>query len=275
MARVITIGNRKGGSGKTTTAVCVAAGLAHRGRSVLIVDLDPQAHATLSLGVRTVPSGGMYAVLAEGRPLSEILLPTYRENLRLLPGSRRLSEYERVYTPVREARHRLAEALRPAASSFDFVIMDTPPTLGLLTISALIASTELYIPMQAHYLALDGLADMIRTVATINKLYGTELRIRGVIPTFFQERARLSKAVLADIRSHLGDNAILSPVRTSIALAEAPSHGMSIFQYDAKSAGAMDYLAVVARIDQDRDGEAQPGPQAAVATGRQGIAGGP
>jgi len=249
MGRIITIGNRKGGSGKTTTAVCLAAGLAHRGRRVLLVDLDPQAHATLSLGVRQATIAGTYAVLAEGKQVSESVLHTGPGTLDLLPAVRRLTEYERLFTPVKEARMRLAHALRPVRPAYDFVLFDTPPTLGLLTASALIASDELVIPMQAHYLALDGLAEMMRMVATINRIYGTRLRIRGIVPTLHQERARLSRAVLEEVRAHLGAGAILHPVRTSIALAEAPSHGRTIYAHDPRCTGAMDYLAVVAELD--------------------------
>jgi chromosome partitioning protein len=249
MARVITIGNRKGGTGKTTTCVSLAAGLAHRGRRVLLVDLDPQAHATLCLGVREAPAGGGYALLAERKPLEQLLVGTYLRTLRLLPGTRRLSEYERLYTPVKEARHRLREALAAAGSEYDFVIIDTPPTLGLLTVTALIASSELIVPMQAHFLALDGLAEMMRIVGTLRRLYGGDLAIRGIVPTFYQERARLSRAVMEEVRGFLGPRAILHPVRTSIPLAEAPSHGRTIFAHDPRCTGAMDYLALVAQID--------------------------
>jgi chromosome partitioning protein len=249
MARVITIGNRKGGTGKTTTSVAVAAGLAHRGRRVLLLDLDPQAHATLSLGVRGDPSGGVFALLSDGRPASELVVATYLKTLHLLPGTRRLTEFERLATPLKEARLRLRDAVRAVAPSYDYVLFDTPPTLGLLTVSALIASDELVIPMQAHFLALDGLAEMVRMVATVNRLYGTRLVIRGIIPTFYQERVRLSRAVMEDIRAHLGAGVLLHPVRTSIGLAEAPGHGKTIYAYDPKCTGALDYLAVVAELD--------------------------
>jgi chromosome partitioning protein len=249
MARVITIGNRKGGTGKTTTCVSLAAGLAHRGRRVLLVDLDPQAHATLSLGVRGASAGGGHALLAEAKPLEQLLVGTYLPTLSLLPGSRRLSEYERLYTPVKEARLRLREALTSTGSRYDYVHIDTPPTLGLLTVTALIASSELIVPMQSHFLALDGLAEMVKIVATIRRLYGGGLAIRGIVPTFYQERARLSRAVLDEVRAFLGPDAILHPVRSSMPLAEAPSHGKTVFAYDPKCSGAMDYLAVVAQID--------------------------
>jgi chromosome partitioning protein len=205
-------------------------------------------------------------VLAQGKSVSEVTLDTYHPGLHLLPGSRRLADYERHLTPVKEARQRMARALAPVASSYDYVVFDTPPTLGLLTVSALIASTELVIPMQAHFLALDGLAEMIRIVGTIDRFYANGLRIRGVVPTFYQERTRLSRAVMEDVRSHLGPDSVLPAVRSCISLAEAPSHGETIFQYAPRSSGALDYEALAARVDGGTDSAEGVGTEGVTAT---------
>ena len=251
MARIISVSNRKGGSGKTTTAVNVSAGLAHRGHSVLLIDADPQAHSTLSLGIRQKQvTYDLYSFLADPSGLERSAVATYLDALRVLPGSSRLAEFEKRYAHKPESRLWLRERLAKVSDLYDFVIFDTPPTLGLLTVSALIAATELLVPMQTHFLAMEGLAEMVRVVRQLNNTQNPQLKLRGIIPTFYRATTRLSSIILGQIRSSLGDTILLHPVRTNVALAEAPSYGRTIFQYDPRSHGAEDYQYIVGQIEE-------------------------
>ncbi len=249
MSRVCVIANRKGGSGKTTTAVNTAAALAHRGRNVLIIDMDPQAHTTLSLGrseARSKP--GLQDVLQGSCKTEDVLTDTYARRLKLIASARRLHDYERNNATKREARTTLRDRLTQIRDNFDFIIIDTPPTLGLLTVSALIAGDEVYVPLQTHFLSMEGLAEMVTIVKKVRNAYSTNLSVRGVIPTFYREKTRLSSGILDQIRGSLG-NVILHPVRQNISLAEAPGFGKTIFQYALRSNGAADYLAVAKQIE--------------------------
>jgi chromosome partitioning protein len=248
--RLIAFSNRKGGSGKTTTSVNIAAALSYLGHDVLLVDTDPQAHSTLSLGVSRNGTGpDLYSVLVNGHTPAEAVVATQIPRLSVLPASRKLSLYERAYTKTKEARTFMAAKTNSVFGSFDFVVFDTPPTLSLMTISALIACREVYVPMQTHFLALEGLAEMIRLTRQIDKLYGTGIKIEGIIPTFYRERTRLARSIMHEIRKNLGEDILLHPVRISVALAEAPSHGKSIFQYNPRSNGAHDYNAIARQIE--------------------------
>ena len=250
MKRILSVSNRKGGSGKTTTTVNIAAALAHQGKEVLVVDADPQAHTSLSLGIKPKDvSLDLYSLLVDKREPEEVMADTYLKQLKVIPASRRLTIYERTFSATKEARHSLCERLQDLNGRFDYVIFDTPPTLSLLTISALIASEEVYVPMQAHFLSLEGLVEMVTLISKINKLYNPKLKLRGIIPTFYKERTRLSQAIIAEIKKNLGEGIILHPVRVNVALAEAPSFGKTIFQYRLKSHGAFDYLSIAKQIE--------------------------
>ena len=250
MKRIISISNRKGGSGKTTTAVNISAALAHKGKRVLVVDADPQAHTTLSFGIsKGQIEGDLYSVLMGQKSAEEVMVNTYLDKLNVIPSTRRLMEYERKYSSIREARMHLAECFSSINGQFDYTIFDTPPTLSLMTVSALIASDEVYIPMQAHFLALEGLAEMVTLISKIHKLYNHDVRLKGIIPTFYKEKTKLSQEVIEQIKKNLGEEILLHPVRVNIALAEAPGHGETIFQYRLKSHGAYDYLCVANQIE--------------------------
>ncbi len=245
MARIIAFSNCKGGTGKTTTTVNVSAALAHRGTRVLVVDSDPQGHATLSLGIQAsrVKKDLYSFLLADEGPLDAIL-ETYLNRLKIIPATKKLAIFEKRYSGIKEARTYLSERLAGVAKMFDYIIIDTPPTLSLLTFSALIACDEVIIPVQAHFLGMKGLLDMVRLLYKIRQLYKPELELKGIIPTFFNEKTRLSKAIITEIKKNFGENAILHPVRTNISPAEAPMFGKSIFQYNQKSTGAIDYLRI-------------------------------
>jgi chromosome partitioning protein len=248
--RVIAFSNRKGGSGKTTTAVNVSAALAHMGKRVLVVDADPQAHATLSLGLsRSVIKDDLYSFIANGKDTDGALAKTYLQEMRIIPASRRLTDFERRYSNNKEVRVLLARRLAKYLGKFDYICFDCAPTLSLLTISALIAANEVIVPMQAHFLALEGLAEMIKLIKNLQRIYNPEIRLRGIIPTFYSDRTRLSRAIISEITKNLGEGLLLHPVRTNISLAEAPSRGETIFQYNRKSHGAFDYLKIAQQIE--------------------------
>lgn len=250
MARIIAISNRKGGSGKTTSTVNVSAALAHKGKDVLVIDADPQAHTTKSFGI--MPKDihlDLYSCLVERRDVEEAIKGTYLKTLKVIPATRRLTLYERNFSREKQARIRLSDCLSSNNREFDYIIFDTPPTLSLLTVSALIASNEVLIPMQTHFLSLDGLTEMVALIAKVNEIYNPDLRLKGIIPTFYKERTRLGRSVIGEIRRNLGEHIVLHPVRVNISLAEAPSFGKTIFQYNSKSNGAFDYFAIARQIE--------------------------
>ncbi|POR02253.1 hypothetical protein AU468_06595 [Alkalispirochaeta sphaeroplastigenens] len=252
--------NRKGGCGKTTTSVNIAAALAHMGHRVLVVDTDPQAHATMSLGIAQAGLKADLSTLVEGRTsFEEALRPTYIPRLAVIPSSRRLADFERRHSNLREARFWMRDRLSPAMDSFDFTIFDTPPTTQLLTLGALVAGREAYIPMQAQFLAMEGMIEIIELAEQVQKHYNPDLEVRGIIPTFVDPSVMGGGALLEDLRDRLGRDLVLKPVHLNRELAEAPGAGQTIFQHSLRSSGAIDYYRVALQIrdrapgDQPRD----------------------
>jgi len=255
VTRRLVFTNRKGGCGKTTTSVNVAAALAHMGARVLVVDTDPQAHATMSLGVSQAElSGDLSHVLEGRRTAAEVIRRTYVPRLWVLPSSRRLADFERRYSNSGEARFWMRDHLSDAFGGNDFVVFDTPPTTQLLTVGALIAGNEAYIPMQAHFLAMEGMIEIIELVERVATHYNPGLSVRGIIPTFYEEGAEFSRELMAALRSRLGEELVLKPVHHNLALAEAPGEGHTIFQHELRSTGAVDYYKVALQIRSRGDG---------------------
>ena len=249
MKRSIVFTTRKGGCGKTTTAVNVAAALAHMGHRVLLVDTDPQAHATMSFGIEQgTLSSDLTAVLRGELSARSALQKSYTPRLTVLPASRRLAAYERSHAADKEARRRLAEVIREVREEFELVCFDTPPTSGLLTVQALVAATEAYIPMQAHFLDMEGMIEIVEVVEQIRKHYNREIEIKGIIPTFVGESKTISRQIMDEVEEELGEGIFLKPVRLNEALAEAPGFGKTVFQYDIRSRGALDYYRVAQEI---------------------------
>lgn len=243
--KVIAITNHKGGVGKTTSAVSIGSGLSYMGKKVLLIDIDPQANLSQSLGFEE-PAENIYTAI---RGLTKANPVNVLKNLDCLPSTLDLSgaEMELSSEPGRE--YLLRDIVDAFRGRYDFIFIDCPPTLGLLTINALTASDEVYIPLQAHYLAMKGLTKIIEVVEKIKKRLNTRLSIEGVIITQYDHRKVLNRDVATAIEEFFGDKVFRTKVRNNIALAEAPSTGTDIFRYSPKSLGAADYLELCVEIE--------------------------
>ncbi len=255
MARIYVFVNQKGGVGKTTTAISLAANLALLGERVLLVDLDPQANATSSLGVdKNTVEGGVYGALIGQVTSTSQLLNSARLKLALLPSSLALAgaEIELVGMLARESQ--LQRALRPLEPHFDYILIDCPPSLGLLTLNGLVAARDgVIIPVQAEYLALEGLGLLTGTIARVRQALNPGLEIRGVVITMFDGRVALSGQVVAEVRKHFGPKVFKTVVPRSVRLAEAPSHGVPITAYAPNSPGGAAYRALAEELlDSDK-----------------------
>lgn len=249
ISRRLVFTNRKGGCGKTTTSVNIAAALAHMGYRVLVVDTDPQAHATMSLGIA---QGGLVHDLSsvlEGRSEAAAAVRTsYVPRLNVVPATRRLADIERRYANTAEARFWFRDRLAATMDSFDYTVFDTPPTTQLLTLGALIAGREAFIPMQAHFLAMEGMIEIIELAEQIQRHHNPDLIVRGIIPTFVDPEVDSPGDLLNELKTRLGEELLLKPIHLNHALAEAPGAGHTIFQHSLRSIGAVDYYRVALQI---------------------------
>ncbi len=251
MGRHLAIVNQKGGVGKTTTVVNLAACLAAAEHRTLLVDLDPQSNATTGLGVDyNTLKLSIYDVIIEGNPISTVLRPTGLSFLELVPAHIDLvgAELELVGLPERELR--LRRALEGLEASYDFVLIDCPPSLGLLTLNALTAAHGVLIPLQCEYYALEGLAHLLRTVDRVRERLNPRLEIEGILLTMFDGRTALANEVKSEVEGHLGDRVYKTVIPRNVRLSEAPSHGKPIILYDLRSAGAMAYLELAREVIQ-------------------------
>jgi chromosome partitioning protein len=267
MSRVICIANQKGGVGKTTTSVNLSASLAARGKKVLLLDLDPQGNASSGLGLKKheYQDANIYHALIGEQTLESVIRPCSVSNLFVAPANPDLvgAEIELVDIPKREFR--LRDALRPVRDRFDFILIDCPPSLGLLTLNALSAADTFIVPLQCEYYALEGLSQLLNTAGLIKKNINPELRIEGIVLTMFDTRNNLSHQVVSEIQTHFGDKVFKSIIPRNVRLSEAPSHGQSIIDYDQKSIGAVKYIELADELIEKVSGarKAQQAPREA------------
>ncbi len=249
MSRIIAITNQKGGVGKTTTCVNLAASLAATRRRVLLIDLDPQGNATMGSGVNKhelALSG--YHLLLDETPIADIIVDADRAGYNLLPGNSDLTAAEVQLMQLDEREARLGRRLRPIASQYDYVLIDCPPSLNMLTLNALTAADAVFIPIQCEYFALEGLSALLETVRQIREVVNPGLEIEGLLRTMFDARNNLANEVSQQLLEHFGDKVYRTIIPRNVRLAEAPSYGAPIIRYDKASRGAIAYLALAAEL---------------------------
>jgi chromosome partitioning protein len=246
-SRVIAIANQKGGVAKTTTAINLAASLALADQQVLLVDMDPQANLTSGVGLKgqSGPAGTIYDALTADAPNArDFVVATPIDHLSIVPADRHLTGAEIELVSLARREHRLERVIADVRPWFDYVFIDTPPSLGLLTLNALVAADAVLVPINCEYFALEGIADFLATVDRVRESLNPHLAIEGVLLTMFDERTNLGQQVGMNIREYFGDRVYNTVIPRNIRLGEAPSHGLPVILYDARSRGASAYVAL-------------------------------
>jgi chromosome partitioning protein len=245
MGKVVAVANQKGGVGKTTTAINLGSSMAAAEKRTLVVDIDPQANLTSGLGLDVGEDvGTTYSALIDDVPLSDLIIDTALDHLKAVPSERNLTgaEIELVGEPNRESR--LKHALQPVIPLYDYILIDCPPSLGLLTLNALVAADSVLIPLQCEFYALEGMSELMSTVQRVQKSFNPSLKVEGILLTMYDDRTNLSTQVVDDVRTHFASAVYHNVIPRNVRLAEAPSFGKPILLYDIRSKGAEAYLAL-------------------------------
>jgi len=244
----ISIANQKGGVGKSTTAINLSAALALKGKRVLLVDMDPQGATTVGLGLRNA-NPTIYNVILDEAEIEDVIIPTQIEGLELIPSNIALSGAEIELSSQIGREYILRNKLAKIKDKYDYVIIDTPPSLGILTMNSLVASDEVIIPIQAEYYALEGIGLLLKAIKLVRERLGIPLEIRGFLITMFDKRTNLSKEVKEEVRRIFGEKVFRTMIPRNVKLAEAPSHGKPIFLYAPDSRGAKAYMKLAEEVD--------------------------
>ena len=248
-ARILAVTNQKGGVGKTTTAVNLAAGLVDTGRRVLLVDLDPQGNATMGSGInKRELTQSVYHVLLGLATAERVCQRSTTGGYDLMPSNRELAGAEIELVALDQRETRLKSALAPVAELYDFIVLDCPPSLSLITLNALVAAHAVVIPMQCEYYALEGLSDLVNTVRRVRQSFNPQLEIEGLLRTMFDPRNTLAQQVSDQLREHFGDKVYSTVIPRNIRLAEAPSHGTPGIKFDPSAKGAQAYVALAFEV---------------------------
>lgn len=252
MGKIIAIANQKGGVGKTSTAINLAASLAVAEKSVLIIDIDPQANSTSGIGIENV-NKSVYEVLLDINDINEVIINTLMPNLDILPSNINLVGAEVELVTVENRENLLKEALKNLKKNYDFILIDCPPSLSLLTLNAFTAADTVLIPVQCEYFALEGLGQLLNTINLVKKSLNPTLGIEGVLLTMYDKRVRLSNQVYEEVKRFFGNKVFNTVIQRNVRISEAPSHAKPVLLYDSLSIGAQNYISLATEIIQNNN----------------------